>query len=81
MKRANAYQQLEWIVKVHSSQLIPPYPVIIFCPNCGHGMIEANGTSFELSNDLGMSPSSLVGSDPWYRLRHSCKAKIVLYYK
>lgn len=80
-RKPNAYNQIDWIVKVHADQLRPPWPVLIMCPNCGHGLIEANATGFEVSNDIGVEPSSLLDSnDPWFRLRHSCRAKIVLYY-
>lgn len=82
MKRQpNPYGQMEWFVKVHASQMHPPYPALVYCPNCGHGLIEVNATAFEVSNDIGMESSTLTGSDPWFRLRHSCRAKIVLYWK
>lgn len=77
----NRPNQADWYIKLHRRLIKPPYPVLIFCPNCGHGLIEVNADVLEISNDIGLPPTELQASDAWNRLRHSCKAKIVLYYK
>ena len=77
----NRPSQADWYLKLHRQQLKPPFPVLIFCPNCGHSLIEVNANGLELSNDIGLPATQLQASDAWMRIRHSCKAKIVLYYK
>ncbi len=70
-----------WFIKVHRRMIKPPYPVLMSCPACGHKLVEINADVFELSNDFGLPPRELTAKDIWMRLRHSCGAFIVFYYK
>jgi hypothetical protein len=71
----------DWIFKIHRRMIKPPYPVLIFCPGCGHGLIEVNANYVEVDNSFGLSPKQLRAEDIWSRLKHSCGSTIVLYWK
>jgi hypothetical protein len=79
--RINRPDSADWYIKLHRQQLKPPFPIMVFCPNCGHGLIEVNALGIEISNDIGLPPTQLTPSDAWTRYKHKCKAFIVIYYK
>lgn len=76
----NRQQNATYYIRLHRRMIKPPYPILIFCPNCGHGLIEVNADIIEISNSFGLPPTELVVTDIWHRLTHSCKAKLVIYW-
>ncbi len=70
-----------WFLKIHRRLIKPPYPVLIRCPGCGHGFIEVNADVIEISNDFGLPAKELKAVDVWQRIKHSCGALVVVYWK
>lgn len=73
-------QRANWYVRLHRGTMKPPYPILIFCPNCGHGLIQVNAETIEISNGYGLPSTEIEARDVWQRIIHSCKAAIVLYW-
>lgn len=73
-------QKADYYYRVHRAQVKPPYPVLLFCVNCGHGLIQVNSDTVEISNSFGLPPTLLKAEDVWQRIKHSCGASIVIYW-
>ena len=80
--RLDGYRQknAEFYYRIHRSQLKPPYPVLIFCAGCGHGLMQINTNSVEVSNDIGLRFNDLLASDVWFRQRHTCGCWLTFYW-
>lgn len=72
---------VKWFFKIHRRLIKPPYPVLLFCPNCGNPFIEINHDIVEISNDFGLPYTQLTAKNTWIRQKHErCGAKITLYW-
>ena len=54
---------------------------MIACPNCGHDLIIFNSDLIEIENSFGLSELDLTAHDAWSQQRHTCGAKIALFWK
>lgn len=70
-----------WFIKIHRRLLKPPYPVIIYCPACGKSLIRVNADLIEIANNFGLKEEELTAQDAWSEQKHTCGAKIALYWK
>lgn len=70
-----------WFIKLHRRLIKPPYPTMIFCPACGRPLIRVNSDLIEIVNNFGMQESEIHAQDAWSEQKHSCGAKITLYWK
>lgn len=77
----NVESKARWFIKLHRRMIKPPYPVNINCPACGRWLVRVNSDLIELNNDFGLQPRELKASDRWTQTKHSCGAKITLYWK
>ncbi len=73
-------QKADYYYRIHRGQIKPPYPVLLFCANCGHGLIQVNSEKVEISNSFGLPAKELGAQDVWQRIKHSCGASIVIYW-
>lgn len=80
-ERLNRQKNARWILKVHRRLIKPPYPTMIACPNCGHNLIIVNSDLIEIENSFGLSELDLTAHDAWSQQRHTCGAKIALFWK
>lgn len=83
VKSARLQQQkkAKWFIKIHRRLIKPPYPVLIHCPACGRPYIRINADMFEIDNSVGLKEVELSAGDMWTEQKHSCGAKITLYWK
>lgn len=79
--RLNRQKGARYMVKVHRRLLKPPYPTFLPCPNCGHPWIIVNSNLIEIENSFGMSELDTIARDAWSQQKHTCGAKIVLWWK
>jgi len=79
--RNRIQKNAKWFMKIHRRLINPPYPVRIACPACTHWLIEVNADLIEIDNGFGLPPSELKAIDVWMRIKHTCGAKITLYWK
>lgn len=66
---------------LHRRVIRPPFPVLIRCPNCGHGLCKVNSDLVEISNSYGLSPAYVKAADAWQQIQHSCGATITMLWK
>lgn len=74
-------KQARYFIKLHRRIIKPPYPVVIFCPACGRRLIRVNADLIEITNNFGIQESELKAQDAWSEQKHSCGAKITMYWK
>lgn len=79
-ERLNRQKDTRWIMKLHRHLVKPPYPVLVGCPNCMHPLVEVNATTIEIENTIGFGGKDVLAKDAWLRIRHTCGAKITLYW-
>lgn len=79
--RRGIQKSARWFMTVHRRLIRPPYPVRIYCPACGHPFCEINAELMEISNHFGLPPEELKAPDAWSQHKHTCGAKITLYWK
>jgi hypothetical protein len=70
-----------WFIKLHRRLIKPPYPIKVHCPACGHPFMKVNSDLIEISNNFGLSEMDLKAVDAWSQHKHTCGAKITLYWK
>ena len=82
-RKARGVQQkrARYFIKIHRRLVKPPYPCMIFCPACGHPYIRINADLVEIVNNAGLREVELTANDMWSEQKHSCGAKITLYWK
>lgn len=69
-----------WFIKLHKRLIKPTEPVYIHCPACGRNLFQVNSDMIEITNDFGIQKTELKAVDSWMRLKHTCKAMIVVYW-
>lgn len=67
--------------RIYKNMLKGPLETLLFCAACGHGLISVNSDTVEVSNDFGLPPKYLEPGDAWMKLKHTCGAMVVLYWK
>lgn len=80
-RRRRIQKDARWFVKLHRRLINPPYPVRIYCPACGHPFCEVNADLVEIENSFGLPAVELKAVDAWSQHKHTCGAKITLYWK
>lgn len=80
-RRYGIQKGARYFIKVHRRLIKPPYPVKIFCPACGHSLIKVNSDLIEISNSFGLKEEELTATDCWSEQKHTCGAKVALYWK
>lgn len=72
---------VKWFYRIHRRLIKPPYPVKLPCPNCGRYFIEVSADMIEIDNYEGAGYLDITAKDIWARIKHTCGAKITLYWK
>lgn len=79
-KRSNQ-KDARYFITLHRRLMKPKQPTRIYCPACGHPFCEVNVDLIEISNNFGISKAELKAMDAWSQHKHTCGAKITLYWK
>lgn len=78
--KGDRQQNATYYYRIHRRLIKPPYPILLFCANCGHGLIEVNSDQVEIANSFGLPSNELKVADVWHRIKHSCGASITIYW-
>lgn len=74
-------KRARYFIRLHRRLMKPPFPVTVMCPACGHPFTRVNSDLIEISNNFGIQESELGAMDAWSQHKHTCGAKITLYWK
>lgn len=76
----NVQPHTRWFMKLHRGQIKPPFPVNINCPACGRWLLKVNAATVEIENSFGVNHKELTANDRWLQIKHTCTAKITIFW-